>query len=164
MKWPFSLLLQVDSKMKQPALYTIQILDTPFNPWQCLMDYQQNTLQGRCDYGATASFVGTMRDFNLGDTVTSMVLEHYPAMTKKQLEIIMTTCFSRWDIHNALLIHRVGQILPAEPIVLIAVWSTHRAAAFDACRQLMEDLKHQAPFWKKEQLQQGGERWVEKNT
>jgi molybdopterin synthase catalytic subunit len=150
--------------MEKQALYDIQIIDTAFDPWQCLVDYQKDAMQGRCDYGATATFVGTMRDFNLGDTVTSMELEHYPAMTKKQLESIMTTCFSRWDIHNALLIHRVGKILPAEPIVLVSVWSTHRAAAFDACRQLMEDLNHQAPFWKKEQLHHGGERWVDTNT
>jgi molybdopterin synthase catalytic subunit len=144
--------------------YDIQIIESCFDPWQLLVDYQQNSMQGRCDYGATASFVGTMRDFNQGDMVSSMVLEHYPAMTQKQLKIIMETCFSRWDIHNALLIHRVGPIQPAEPIVLVAVWSTHRAAAFDACRQLMEDLKHHAPFWKNEQLAQGGQRWVETNT
>jgi molybdopterin synthase catalytic subunit len=142
----------------------IQIIQHAFNPWQLLQQYQDDAMQGRCDYGATASFVGTMRDFNEGDQVSAMFLEHYPAMTEKQLESIMTTCFSRWDIHNALLIHRVGQIQPAEPIVLIAVWSTHRAAAFDACRHLMEELKHHAPFWKKEQLSAGGERWVEKNT
>ena len=160
MNWHFFRLSQGDNTMT----HQIKIVSHPFNPWELLQRYQQYTMQERCDYGATASFVGTMRDFNIGDLVTSMYLEHYPAMTEKQLESIMTTCFSRWDIHNALLIHRVGQILPAEPIVLIAVWSSHRAAAFDACRYLMEQLKHYAPFWKKEQLGSGGERWVEKNT
>ena len=145
-------------------LYDIQIVEQAFDPWQSLVDYQKTSMQGRTDYGATATFVGTMRDFNEGDTVSSMTLEHYPTMTKKQLKAIVDACFSRWNLHNALIIHRVGKILPAEPIVLIAVWSVHRAEAFDACRQLMEDLKHKAPFWKNEALSTGGHRWVEKNT
>ena len=145
-------------------LYDIHITEQAFDPWQSLIDYQKKSMQGRTDYGATATFVGTMRDFNAGDTVSSMTLEHYPAMTQKQLEKIVASCFSRWQLHNALIIHRVGKILPADPIVLVAVWSAHRAEAFDACRQLMEDLKHQAPFWKNEALTTGDNRWVEKNT
>lgn len=121
-------------------------------------------MQDRTDYGATATFVGTMRDFNDGDTVSSMTLEHYPAMTQKQLEDSITSCFSDWKLHNVLIIHRVGKIQPSEPIVLVAVWSAHRAEAFDACRQLMEELKHKAPFWKNETLTTGDNRWVEKNT
>ncbi len=144
--------------------YDIEITESAFDPWQRLVTYQQQTMQGRTDYGATAVFVGTMRDFNEGDSVTSMTLEHYPAMTQKQLSQIVVESFSRWDIQNALIVHRVGNILPAEPIVLVAVWSAHRAEAFDACRYLMEDLKHKAPFWKKEQLIEGTNRWVEKNT
>lgn len=144
--------------------YDIEITESAFDPWQRLVAYQQQTMQGRTDYGATAVFVGTMRDFNEGDSVTSMTLEHYPAMTQKQLSQIVVESFSRWDIQNALIVHRVGNILPAEPIVLVAVWSAHRAEAFDACRYLMEDLKHKAPFWKKEQLIEGTNRWVEKNT
>lgn len=144
--------------------YDIELTESAFDPWQRLVTYQQQTMQGRTDYGATAVFVGTMRDFNEGDLVTSMTLEHYPAMTQKQLSQIVVESFSRWDIQNALIVHRVGNILPAEPIVLVAVWSAHRAEAFDACRYLMEDLKHKAPFWKKEQLIEGTNRWVEKNT
>ncbi len=144
--------------------YDIEITEQAFDPWQRLVSYQADSMQGRTDYGATAVFVGTMRDFNEGDTVQSMTLEHYPAMTQKQLSNIITHSFSRWEIQNALIVHRVGNILPAEPIVLVAVWSAHRAEAFDACRQLMEDLKHKAPFWKKEQLTEGSNRWVEKNT
>ena len=145
-------------------LHDIQITEQAFDPWQSLVDYQKKSMQGRTDYGATATFVGTMRDFNEGDAVSSMTLEHYPAMTKKQLESIVGACFTRWALHNVLIIHRVGKILPAEPIVLLAVWSAHRAEAFDACRQLMEDLKHKAPFWKNEALITGDHRWVGKNT
>ena len=145
-------------------LYDIQITVQAFDPWQSLVEYQKSSMQVRTDYGATATFVGTMRDFNEGDTVSSMTLEHYPAMTQKQLKAIIESSFSRWKLHNALIIHRVGTILPAEPIVLVAIWSSHRAEAFDACRQLMEDLKHTAPFWKNEALTTGDSRWVEKNT
>ncbi|MFT4729256.1 MAG: molybdopterin synthase catalytic subunit [Granulosicoccus sp.] len=115
-------------------------------------------------FGATASFVGTMRNFNEGDSVTSMTLEHYPGMTEKQLEEVISDAKSQWDIIDALIVHRVGEILPGNPIVLTAVCSAHRAAAFDACRFLMEALKSRATFWKKETLIGGDARWVEKNT
>lgn len=105
-----------------------------------------------------------MRDMNEGDEVLEMTLEHYPAMTEKQLHDILDEAEGKWPLLHILLIHRVGEIKPADPIVLIAVWSAHRAAAFDACRFLMEALKHRAPFWKKENLTSGEERWVSKNT
>jgi molybdopterin synthase catalytic subunit len=139
-------------------------LDDLFDPWQAQKDYQQSSMQGKTDYGATASFVGTMRDFNEGDDVTVMELEHYPKMTEKQLNAIIDITEEKWPIQNTLILHRVGKVLPGEPIMLVAVWSAHRAAAFDACRYLMEELKHRAPFWKKEQLASGDSRWVEKNT
>lgn len=115
-------------------------------------------------FGATASFIGTMRDVNEGDDVTAMTLEHYPGMTERELDAIVTEARERWDIVDALVVHRVGEILPGEPIVLTAVWSAHRAAAFDACRFLMEALKSRAPFWKKETLSNGTTRWVDRNT
>jgi molybdopterin synthase catalytic subunit len=118
-------------------------------------------MQGK--YGATAMFVGTMRDFNEGDSVTSMVLEHYPGMTEKYLEKLCEQAADRWDILDALIVHRVGKVNPNDTIVLVSVWSTHRADAFEVCRFLMEDLKSRAPFWKKEHLVEGS-RWVEKNT
>jgi molybdopterin synthase catalytic subunit len=105
-----------------------------------------------------------MRDFNEGDAVSAMTLEHYPEMTEKQLQQIIDEAQRRWDIIDALIVHRVGLILPGQPIVLTAVWSAHRAAAFDACRFLMEALKTRATFWKKETLADGDQRWVEKNT
>jgi len=114
--------------------------------------------------GAQASFVGTMRDHNEGDGVRAMTLEHYPGMTERELDAIVAEARERWDLIDVLVVHRVGDILPGEPIVLTAAWSRHRAAAFDACRFLMEALKSRAPFWKKETLADGSSRWVEKNT
>ena len=108
--------------------------------------------------------MGTMRDFNEGDDVQTMTLQHYPGMTEKQLEAIIHQAKKDFGIDEALIIHRVGKILPADTIVITAVWSAHRKAAFDANRFLMEELKHNAPFWKKETLKDGSERWVEKNT
>jgi len=114
--------------------------------------------------GATASFVGTMRNHNEGDSVAAMTLEHYPGMTEKQLAEVISDAKAQWDIIDALIVHRVGDIKPGDPIVLTAVCSAHRAAAFDACRFLMEALKSRATFWKKETLLDGSQRWVEKNT
>ena len=140
----------------------IAIIEQSFNPYQELQQYQQ-TLGQRGQYGATASFVGTMRDFNEGDRIERMTLEHYPGMTEKHLGEICQAAGEKWVLLDTLVIHRVGVIEVGEPIVLVGVWSAHRGDAFDACRFIMEDLKHTAPFWKKETLQ-SGERWVEKNT
>ncbi len=142
----------------------IQIIETVFDPLQAMRDYQRTELENATNFGATASFIGTMRDFNEDDSVSAMQLEHYPAMTEKQLNQIVDIASDHWLIKHVLIVHRVGKIKPGEPIMLVAVWSVHRAAAFDACRFLMEELKHRAPFWKKEQLGSGDSRWVEKNT
>ncbi|MCW9014181.1 MAG: molybdenum cofactor biosynthesis protein MoaE [Gammaproteobacteria bacterium] len=133
-----------------------------FDPWQAIQHYQQAHMAAG-KYGATASFVGTMRDFNEGDEVQVMTLEHYPGMTESYLDKICEEARQRWDIMDCLIVHRVGDIQPNDPIVLTCVWSAHRAAAFEACRYLMEELKSRAPFWKKETLPEG-HRWVEKNT
>jgi len=143
---------------------SINIHESSFDPWQEITSFQKNNLDGVTNYGATASFVGTMRDFNEGDDVVEMTLEHYPLMTKKQLEDIVELSSAKWPIQHVLLCHRVGLIGPADPIVLVTVWSAHRAAAFDACRHIMEELKHKAPFWKKESLLNGASRWVSENT
>ncbi|MCF6190517.1 MAG: molybdenum cofactor biosynthesis protein MoaE [Cocleimonas sp.] len=142
----------------------IEVLESIFDPWKLQQDYQAHSMQGKTDYGATASFIGTMRDFNEGDDVTSMTLEHYPKMTEKQLNEIIDEASNKWSLLNVLVVHRVGKILPAEPIVLVTVWSSHRVDAFEACRVIMEDLKHKAPFWKQETLKEGSSRWVEENT
>ena len=104
-----------------------------------------------------------MRDFNEGDDVRGMHLEHYPGMTEKHLGEIVRDAAQQFGLLDALVIHRVGRIEPGEPIVLVAVWSAHRAAAFSACRAVMEALKSRAPFWKKETLADR-ERWVARNT
>ncbi len=142
----------------------IGISESIFDPWKLQQEYQLSSMQGKTDYGATASFIGTMRDFNEGDDVTSMTLEHYPEMTEKQLNEIIDVAANKWSLLNILVIHRIGKILPTEPIVLVAVWSSHRVDAFEACRFIMEDLKHKAPFWKQESLKDGSYRWVEENT
>ena len=140
----------------------IEIKDAPFEPYQRLLEYQvAASFSGK--YGATAVFVGSMREFNQGDDVTSMTLEHYPGMTEKYLQKIGQEAADKWDILDSLIVHRVGEMLPNDPIVLVAVWSAHRAEAFDASRYLMEELKSRAPFWKKESLAKQT-RWVEKNT
>ena len=134
-----------------------------FDPWAEIAAHQAASpgLAGR--HGATACFVGTMRDFNQGEAVQAMTLEHYPGMTEKYLHALAEQAARRWDVLDALIVHRVGRILPNEPIVVVAVWAAHRAAAFEACRYLMEALKSRAPFWKKETLDRG-EHWVEYNT
>lgn len=115
-------------------------------------------------FGATSVFVGSMRDFNQGDGVDSMYLEHYPGMTEKQLRRIVEQAQSQWRILESLVIHRVGLVKPEDALVVVAVWSAHRGDAFDASRFIMENLKSRAPFWKKERLASGAERWVDKNT
>ena len=110
--------------------------------------------------GAVASFVGVVRDINDGGTVAEMTLEHYPGMTEKAIEEIIGQAKGRWEILDALVIHRVGTLKPADQIVLVVVTSGHRSEAFAACEFIMDYLKTRAPFWKKEQTGSGA-RWVE---
>jgi molybdopterin synthase catalytic subunit len=110
--------------------------------------------------GAVASFIGLVRDVNEGDAVCGMTLEHYPGMTEKALAGIVDEAKHRWDIADALVIHRVGELKPLDQIVLVVVTGAHRGEAFAACEFIMDYLKTQAPFWKKEQTAQGA-RWVE---
>lgn len=115
---------------------------------------------GRRDIGAIAAFVGVVRDVSGGTAITEMVLEHYPAMTQKALEDIVAEAQRRWDIYDALVIHRVGRLKPTDQIVLVAVTGAHRGPAFEACEFIMDFLKTRAPFWKKEHTPDGA-RWVE---
>ena len=110
--------------------------------------------------GAVVTFLGTVRDLNDGSQVKEMTLEHYPGMTEKALEEIVAQAKSRWDMYQALVIHRVGRLLPEDQIVLVAVTSAHRGQAFSACEFIMDYLKTAAPFWKKEETPEGG-RWVD---
>ena len=110
--------------------------------------------------GAVCSFVGLVRDRNDGSQVRSMELEHYPGMTEKAIEAMIDEAHQRFDILGARVIHRVGLLQPLDQIVLVLVSSAHRGESFQACEFLMDYLKTQAPFWKKEQTPQGA-RWVD---
>jgi molybdopterin synthase catalytic subunit len=110
--------------------------------------------------GAVCSFVGTVRDRNDGQSVRTLELEHYPGMTEKSIEAMIDAAHQRFDIFGARVIHRVGLLQPLDQIVMVAVTSAHRGESFQACEFLMDYLKTQAPFWKKEQTPDGA-RWVD---
>ena len=110
--------------------------------------------------GAIVTFTGLMRDFNEGDDVTGLYLEHYPGMTEKVLNDIAKTASARWPLLTVRIIHRIGSLKPADQIVFVGVSSAHREAAFQACEFLMDFLKTKAPFWKKETTKEG-HRWVD---
>lgn len=114
----------------------------------------------RADTGAVAAFIGQVRDLNDGSSVSSLTLEHYPGMTEKALENIVEQAKQRWDIFDALIVHRVGILKPTDQIVLVIVSGAHRGEALAACQFIMDYLKTDAPFWKKEQTPSGGH-WVE---
>ena len=116
--------------------------------------------RARKDVGAVVSFIGQVRDSNDGDTVSQLSLEHYPGMTEKALAAIAAQAQSRWDIVDTLIIHRVGTLQPLDQIVLVAVSGAHRGEAFKACEFIMDALKTEAPFWKKE-VTASGERWLD---
>ncbi|MBP8087752.1 MAG: molybdenum cofactor biosynthesis protein MoaE, partial [Polaromonas sp.] len=114
---------------------------------------------GDARVGAVCSFVGTVRDRNEGDAVATLELEHYPGMTEKSIEAMIDAAMARFDIYAARVVHRVGLLQPMDQIVLVAVTSAHRGESFQACEFLMDYLKTQAPFWKKE-VTPAGARWV----
>ena len=116
--------------------------------------------QGDARVGAVCSFVGTVRDRNDGDSVATLELEHYPGMTEKSIESMIDAAMARFDIYAARVIHRVGLLQPLDQIVLVAVTSAHRGESFQACEFIMDYLKTQAPFWKKESTP-AGSRWVD---
>jgi molybdopterin synthase catalytic subunit len=115
---------------------------------------------GDAGVGAVACFIGTVRDRNDGAAVSAMELEHYPGMTERAIEGMIDEAFRRFDLRGARVVHRIGRLLPQDQVVLVAVTSAHRGAAFQACEFLMDYLKTQAPFWKKETTPDG-ERWVD---
>jgi molybdopterin synthase catalytic subunit len=116
--------------------------------------------KGNPAVGAVASFVGVVRDVNEGDPVSGMTLEHYPGMTEKSIEQIIAQARGRWNVIDACVVHRVGLLQPTDQIVLVVVASAHRGDAFAACEFIMDYLKTQAPFWKKESTRDGA-RWVD---
>ena len=145
----------IQSRMHGGMMPTIRVQTEDFD-----LGAEVNALRaGNTKIGAIASFVGLVRDINEGADVSTLTLEHYPAMTQKALVNIVEQASARWDVINATVIHRVGQMMPTDQIVLVIVASGHRGDAFQACEFIMDFLKTQAPFWKKE-LTQEGERWV----
>ena len=140
----------------------IDIREQAFDPWHEVRHYQENGGLVSGSYGACAMFVGTMRDFNQGAEVKQMYLQHYQGMTEHQLSAIAEQALTRHQLLDLMIVHRVGDIKPNDPIVLVATWSAHRTAAFDSCRQIMEYLKSKATFWKKETLKSKS-RWIDQS-
>ena len=129
-------------------------------------DLSQEVAQLRAEnakVGGIVTFVGTVRDLNEGASVAEMELEHYPGMTEQSIQAIIDKAKARWPIYGALVIHRVGPLKPMDQIVLVAVTSQHRGEAFSACEFIIDYLKTEAPFWKKEQTPEGA-RWVDART
>ncbi len=135
---------------------TVRVQNEDFNAGDEIKRLQAE----RKDVGAVVCFIGLVRDINEGDSVSKLTLEHYPGMTEKSLNKIAEQAKTRWNIMDVLIIHRVGTLAPSDQIVLVAVSGGHRGEAFAACEFVMDYLKTEAPFWKKE-LTQNGERWVE---
>ena len=134
----------------------IRIQAEPFDPGSELNALHAANL----GIGAVATFIGYVRDYNDGQDVHGMFLEHYPGMTEKALEKIAAEAAERWPLLRVEVLHRVGRLQPGEPIVFVGTASAHRQAAFDACNFIMDYLKTRAPFWKKEDTPDGA-RWVE---
>jgi molybdopterin synthase catalytic subunit len=134
----------------------VQLTDQPIDVGGAL----ERLRAGDPRIGAVAVFLGTVRDFNDATRVATLTLEHYPGMTEKALAGIVAAAHARWTLYGVEVIHRVGTMAPTDVIVLVAVTSAHRGEAFAACEFIMDYLKTQAPFWKKE-LTPDGERWVE---
>ena len=135
----------------------IRVQAEPFDPAAELASFARD----RTDVGGIATFVGLVRDEHGGEPVAAMTLEHYPGMTERKLAEIEARARARWPLLETLVIHRVGRMLPGEPIVLVATASSHRAAALDSCAFLIDWLKTKAPFWKLEETGSGEQRWVE---
>ena len=136
--------------------FTVQIQTADFD----LSAEVARLREGDAGVGAVCAFVGTVRDRNDGSSVASLELEHYPGMTEKSIQSMMAQAQARFDIRAARVIHRVGLLQPQDQIVLVAVTSAHRGESFQACEFLMDYLKTQAPFWKKEQTPEGAH-WVD---
>ncbi len=141
------------------VLITKDVLD----PYKEVLDFEKSALPAG-KHGGVVSFVGTMRDFNDGQDVAAMDLDYYPEMTERHIERVCQEAIDEWDVMDALVVHRVGKMVPTDPIVLVAVWSAHRKDSFDACRYIINYLKDSAPFWKCEVTQSGEKHWVEHNS
>lgn len=134
----------------------IRVQEAAFDPGRLLADFTGE----RRSTGGIATFLGLVRDEHAGQPILALTLEHYPGMTEKRLGAIEAEAHRRWPLQDSLIVHRVGRMLPGEPIVFVATASAHRAAALDACAFLIDWLKTDAPFWKYEETPAGGH-WVE---
>jgi molybdopterin synthase catalytic subunit len=141
--------------MSQPARVTIQTEDFDFGAEVAALR------AGDLGTGAVVGFIGTVRDLGDGASVSAMELEHYPGMTERAIEQMVDAAFERFALRRARVIHRIGRLAAGDQIVLVAVSSAHRGAAFQACEFLMDYLKTQAPFWKKEHTADGQAHWVD---
>jgi len=137
----------------------IKVQEAPFD----LAVVNRGMTEGRTDIGAVVTFSGLVRDFNEKPDVQGLTLEHYPGMTEQALQQIAEEASERWSLQAVSVIHRVGHLTPGDPIVLVAVASAHRQAAFDSCAFIMDFLKTRAPFWKKENTREG-DYWVSART
>ena len=134
----------------------VKVQQEDFNPMAEMAAFPVDAIAGA---GGSVTFIGTVRDYSEAADILAMEIEHYPGMTERELERISVEAARRYDILDSLVIHRYGHLAPQDNIVMVAVWSRHRAAAFDACRFLIDVLKTSAPFWKKE-ITPEGVRWV----
>ena len=134
----------------------VKVQQEDFNPMAEMAAFPVDAIAGA---GGSVTFIGTVRDYSEAADILAMEIEHYPGMTERELERIGAEAARHYDILDSLVIHRYGHLAPQDNIVMVAVWSRHRAAAFDACRFLIDALKTSAPFWKKE-ITPEGVRWV----
>ena len=147
-----------DQSLKQPSETEITVSDNDFN----VADEYEAIIRNNSSDGAVVFFVGLVRDFNQGQNINELTLEHYPAMVERTLNNIVEQARSRWQLGRIRLIHRVGTLKVNDQIVLVAVSSPHRQSSFDAAQFIMDYLKTEAPFWKKEKTNEG-EHWVSDN-
>ena len=143
----------------------VGLREAAFEPWPLLAEAAQTMgADERAGCGASDVFVGAMRAGTGSTRIVRLQLEHYPGMTERTLARIAADTCARWPIRQLVLVHRVGEALPGETLIVAAVWSAHRDAVFAACRHLVEAVKHQAPFWKREFRADGTAAWVAANT
>lgn len=134
----------------------VKVQAEDFNPQAEVDAFPPAAIQGA---GGQVTFVGLVRDYSEASDILAMEIEHYPGMTERELQRVCDEARQRYDVLDSLVIHRHGRLLPTDRIVQVTVWARHRAAAFDACRYIIDELKTRAPFWKKE-VTPAGQRWV----
>jgi molybdopterin synthase catalytic subunit len=133
------------------------------DPYKEVQEHERAALPAG-KHGGVVVFIGAMRDFNDGENVKSLSLDHYPGMTERHIEKVCQEAMDEWDVMETLVVHRVGEMVPTDPMVVVAAWAAHRKDSFDACRYIINYLKERAPFWKCEITTEGNKHWVEHNS